>query len=58
MGDQIQAGVGILAYIDPGSGLMVWQAIVAGFMGTVFSVKKSRGFLAKIGRKLLGRREP
>lgn len=35
----------ILAYIDPGSGALVWQIAVAGLMGAVFYVGKARAFL-------------
>ena len=28
------------AYVDPGSGALIWQVLVAGFVGVVFSVRK------------------
>ena len=40
----------ILAYIDPGSGLLIWQAIAAGALGVVFYFKRFRDLLwAKLG---------
>lgn len=45
----------VLMYVDPGSGLLVWQMIVAAMVGTLFYVKKLRMFVGKLGRKLLGR---
>lgn len=43
----------LFAYIDPGSGLLIWQAIVAAFVGLMFYLKKSRDFLVKCARKVL-----
>jgi len=31
-----------LAYIDPGVGLLAWQAIVAAFVGLLFYLEKTR----------------
>jgi hypothetical protein len=45
----------ILMYVDPGSGLLVWQMIVAAVVGTLFYIKKFRAMVGKIGRRLLGR---
>ena len=36
-----------LAYVDPGSGQLVWQMLLAGCVGTLFYVKRVRAFLAK-----------
>ena len=44
-----------LLYVDPGSGLLVWQMIVAAMVGTLFYLKKFRVFIGKLGRKLLGK---
>ncbi|HSW49780.1 MAG TPA: hypothetical protein VLH09_06365 [Bryobacteraceae bacterium] len=33
------------AYADPGSGALLWQILVAGFVGFLFHV---RGFLARV----------
>jgi hypothetical protein len=30
----------ILAYIDPGSGVLLWQSITAGFVGVMFYLRK------------------
>jgi hypothetical protein len=32
----------LLAYIDPGLGALVWQTIVAAFIGFLFYLKKTR----------------
>lgn len=42
-------------YVDPGSGLLVWQMIVAAMVGTLFYVKKIRIFVGKLGKKFLGK---
>jgi hypothetical protein len=44
-----------LLYVDPGSGLLVWQTILAALVGSLFYVKKARGFIGKLGKKLLGK---
>jgi hypothetical protein len=36
-----------LAYVDPGSGQLVWQMLLAGCVGTLFYVKRIRAFLAR-----------
>ncbi|HZO84847.1 MAG TPA: hypothetical protein VFC26_06515 [Verrucomicrobiae bacterium] len=45
----------ILLYVDPGSGLLVWQLIVAAMVGTLFYLKRFRSLVGKLGRKLLGK---
>ena len=45
----------LLLYIDPGSGLLAWQMIVAAAIGTLFYLKKFRTLMVKLGRKLLGK---
>lgn len=35
----------IFAYIDPGVGLLAWQAIVAAVLGLLFYVRKTRAFV-------------
>jgi hypothetical protein len=45
----------LLMYVDPGSGLLVWQMIVAALVGTLFYLKKFRALVGKLGRKLLGK---
>ena len=37
----------IFAYIDPGTGLLVWQAIVAACLGGLFYLKKTRAWLLR-----------
>jgi len=44
-----------LLYIDPGSGLLVWQMIVAAALGTLFYLKRFRALMLRLGRKLLGK---
>jgi hypothetical protein len=45
----------ILGYIDPGQGMLIWQAIVSAFVGFLFYLKKTRQFIAGILWKILGR---
>lgn len=45
----------ILGYIDPGQGMLIWQAIVSAFVGILFYLRKTRQFIATIVLKLLGR---
>jgi hypothetical protein len=35
-----------LAYVDPGLGLLAWQALVAACVGTLFYLRKTRTWLA------------
>jgi len=37
-----------LAYIDPGSGLLLWQMITAAVVGCLFYFKKVRTFLFRL----------
>ena len=41
----------IIAYIDPGSGLLVWQAVMATMLGLLFYMKKTRDFIVRLVRK-------
>ena len=43
------------AYVDPGSGLLVWQALVAAVIGLLFYLKKTRDFGFALLRRLFGR---
>jgi hypothetical protein len=43
----------VFAYIDPGSGLLIWQAITAACLGVLFYLKKVRQFFGKIFQKIL-----
>ena len=45
----------LLLYVDPGSGLLLWQMIVAAMLGTLFYLKRFRALVGKVGRKLLGK---
>jgi len=49
------AAIRVVGYVDPGSGLLAWQLLVAAVVGLVFYLKKSRDFLKKMARKLLRR---
>ena len=40
-----------LAYIDPGSGILVWQMIAAAVVGCLFYLKKVRTFLYRLVTK-------
>jgi hypothetical protein len=43
----------VLAYVDPGLGLLAWQAVVAAFLGFLFYVKQTRRWVAGVFRKIL-----
>ena len=45
----------LLLYVDPGSGLLAWQMIVAAMVGALFYLKRFRLMLGKLGRKLIGK---
>jgi hypothetical protein len=47
----------LFAYIDPGSGLLIWQVVMAVCVGVLFYLRKVRKFFGKLGRKILGRAE-
>jgi hypothetical protein len=44
-----------LAYVDPGSGLLVWQMIVSGLLGSLFYFKKTREAICAVARRLIRR---
>jgi len=48
----------ILGYIDPGLGMLIWQAIVSAFVGFLFYVKKSRDFIVGLGSRIFRRQKP
>jgi len=48
----------ILGYIDPGQGMLIWQAIVSAFVGLLFYLKKTRQFFAAVFRKIFCRNKP
>jgi len=49
----------IIAYIDPGLGALLWQMIVAAFVGLLFYLKQTRrwivGVILGVFRKTFGR---
>lgn len=42
----------IFAYVDPGLGLLAWQAVVAAFVGSIFYVRKTRNWIVRLVQKL------
>ena len=48
----------IIAYVDPGLGLLAWQALVAVFVGLLFYLNKTRTWLAKLLRKVFRAGKP
>ena len=48
----------ICAYIDPGLGLLMWQALVAAFLGTLFYLKKTRTWLLGLFLRLFRASKP
>lgn len=47
-----------LAYVDPGLGLLAWQAVVAAFVGAIFYIKKTRDFLVRPFQKIFRAGQP
>jgi hypothetical protein len=47
----------ILAYVDPGSGQLIWQMLVAGLVGALFYVKRIRVFLKKLFAKWFNKKD-
>ena len=45
----------MLAYIDPGIGALLWQTIMAAFVGFLFYLKKTRRWIVGMFRKIFGR---
>jgi O-antigen/teichoic acid export membrane protein len=45
----------ILAYVDPGVGALLWQTIIAAFVGFLFYLKKTRRWIVGVFRKMFGR---
>jgi hypothetical protein len=43
----------IIAYVDPGLGLLAWQALAAFFVGLLFYVKKTRAYMARAMQKIV-----
>jgi hypothetical protein len=46
-----------LAYIDPGVGALLWQSIIAAFVGFLFYLKQTRRWIAGLFRKIFGRNQ-
>ncbi len=44
----------ITAYVDPGLGLLAWQALVAFFIGALFYLRKTREFIVGLFKKCVG----
>ena len=42
----------ILAYIDPGTGALIWQSIVGIFVGMLFYLRRTRKWLGRIMGKV------
>ena len=45
----------LFAYVDPGLGALIWQAAVAGIVGFLFYLKKTRRWIVDVFRKMSGR---
>ena len=45
----------LFAYVDPGLGALIWQATVAGIVGFLFYLKKTRRWIVDMFRKMFGR---
>jgi hypothetical protein len=45
------------AYIDPGLGALIWQSIVAAFVGFLFYLKKTRQWIVGVLRKIFAREQ-
>jgi hypothetical protein len=46
----------MVAYVDPGLGALIWQSIVAAFVGVLFYITKTRRWIVNLYRKIVGRR--
>jgi len=44
-----------LGYIDPGLGTLIWQTIVAAFVGLFFYLNKTRRWIVSVFFKIWGR---
>jgi hypothetical protein len=51
-----QPEMNLLLYVDPGSGLLVWQLVFSAFVGALFYIKKFRTALGKVARRLIRKR--
>ena len=41
-----------IGYVDPGSGQLVWQVVLAAGIGLLFYLNKTREFMVKVVRRL------
>lgn len=46
----------VLAYIDPGSGSLIYQALLAGLLGLGFTLRRTTDAVGRFLRKLKGDR--
>ena len=46
----------VLAYIDPGLGALLWQTIIAAFVGLLFYLKKTRRWIVGMVQKIFRRK--
>jgi hypothetical protein len=44
----------VFAYIDPGAGALVWQSIIAAFVGVMFYLKRTRKVIGAFFKKAFG----
>ena len=42
----------IIAYVDPGLGALLWQSLIASFVGLMFYLKKTREWIMRMFRKI------
>ncbi len=47
----------ILAYLDPGSGSIIWQAIIGGALGGAYVLRSTAGRIIHAGRAALSRNQ-
>jgi hypothetical protein len=45
------------AYVDPGHGALVWQALLAAFFGSLFYLRRLRTWLDALRKKKKGAKE-
>ena len=45
----------MFAYIDPGTGLLIWQGILAAFVGFLFYIKRTRHWIVAHFKKIFRR---
>ena len=57
-GNRNQIMTPMLAYIDPGSGLLIWQAVAAVVIGLLFYLKKMRDYVVFLFRRIFRRNKP